>query len=79
MKYMVIHGTVMRAQTLKNRETKKDFACKSCGKIYTAHSDLYEYSRFILPPICGGQVEKRANPFMSYIQNMKKFKKRQNQ
>jgi len=53
-KYMVIHGTVMRAQTVKNRETKKDFACKTCGKIYTAQSDIYEYSRFLLPPICGG-------------------------
>jgi DNA replicative helicase MCM subunit Mcm2 (Cdc46/Mcm family) len=71
-KYMVLYGTVVRAQTCKNRETKKDFACKTCGKIYTAASDIYEFSSFKLPPICGGQVEKRPNPFQIYINNMKK-------
>jgi DNA replicative helicase MCM subunit Mcm2 (Cdc46/Mcm family) len=69
---MVLYGTVVRAQTVKNRETKKDFACKNCGKIYTANSDIYEFSSFKLPPICGGQVEKRPNPFQSYIQNLRK-------
>ena len=62
-KYMVIYGTVMRATTIKNRETKKDFACKACGKIYTAQSDIYEFANFLLPKICGGQVEKKPNPF----------------
>ena len=51
---MVIYGTVMRATTIKNRETKKDFACKACGKIYTAQSDIYEFANFLLPKICGG-------------------------
>ena len=60
---MVIYGTVMRATTIKNRETKKDFACKACGKIYTAQSDIYEFANFLLPKICGGQVEKKPNPF----------------
>ena len=52
---------------MKNRETKKDFACKNCGKIYTANSDIYEYSRFLLPPICGGEVEKKPNPFFNML------------
>jgi len=56
-KYMVIYGTVVRAQSVKNRETKKDFACKNCGKLYTAKSDIYEFSNFILPPVCGGKIE----------------------
>ena len=56
-KYMVIYGTVVRAQSVKNRETKKDFACKNCGKLYTAKSDIYEFSSFRLPPVCGGKVE----------------------
>ena len=43
---MVVYGTVIRATSIKNRETKKDFACKNCGKIYTASSDIHEYNQF---------------------------------
>lgn len=64
---------------MKNRETKKDFACKNCGKIYTASSDLYEFSRFLLPPVCGGEVEKKFNPFFNMIQSMRRKKMGQDQ
>jgi DNA replicative helicase MCM subunit Mcm2 (Cdc46/Mcm family) len=73
-KYIVIYGTIIRTTARKNRETKKDFACKNCGKIYTANSDIYEYSRFLLPPICGGEVEKKPNPFFNMLQTMRKRK-----
>jgi DNA replicative helicase MCM subunit Mcm2 (Cdc46/Mcm family) len=69
---MVIYGTVIRATSIKNRETKKDFACKNCGKIYTASSDILEYNTFKLPPVCGGEVEKAHNPFINMLNAMKK-------
>ena len=78
-KYIVIYGTVIRTSNMKNRETKKDFACKNCGKIYTASSDLYEFSRFLLPPVCGGEVEKKFNPFFNMIQSMRRKKMGQDQ
>jgi DNA replicative helicase MCM subunit Mcm2 (Cdc46/Mcm family) len=71
-KYMVVYGTVIRCTSVKNRETKKDFACKFCGKIYTAKSDILEYNSFKLPPICGGEVEKPHNPFVSMLNAMKR-------
>jgi DNA replicative helicase MCM subunit Mcm2 (Cdc46/Mcm family) len=71
-KYMVLYGTVIRATSIKNRETKKDFACKNCGKIYTASSDILEYNNFKLPPVCGGEVEKAHNPFINMLNSMKK-------
>jgi len=71
-KFMVIQGTVIRSSNVKNRETKKDFACKNCGKIYRATSDIYEFNRFLLPPICGGEVEKRPNPFFNMLMTMRK-------
>ena len=73
-KFMVIQGTVIRTSNVKNRETKKDFACKNCGKIYRASSDIYEYTRFLLPPICGGEVEKKPNPFFNMMMNIKRKK-----
>ena len=69
---MVIYGTVLRAHNIKNRETKKDFACKQCGKIYNATSDIYEFSSFKLPQVCGGTVAKKPNPFMSMMNRFKK-------
>lgn len=69
---MVIQGTVIRTTNVKNRETKKDFACRNCGKVYRASSDIYEFNRFVLPPICGGEVEKKPNPFFSMMMNMRK-------
>ena len=47
---------------VKYGKTKKDFACKTCGKIYTAQSDIYEYSRFLPLPICG-ERRKKTNTF----------------
>jgi len=69
-KYIMVFGTVLRRTHIKNRETKKDFACKTCGKIYTASSDIYECNRFILPPICGGELERKPNPFYSLMKTM---------
>ena len=73
-KFMVIQGTVIRTSNVKNRETKKDFACRNCGKIYRASSDIYEFNRFLLPPICGGEVEKRPNPFYNMLMSMRRKK-----
>ncbi|CDW81828.1 mcm2 3 5 family protein [Stylonychia lemnae] len=71
-KFMVIQGTVIRTNLVKNRETKKDFACKSCGKIYRASSDIYEFTNFLLPPICGGEVEKKPNPFFNMLMTIRR-------
>jgi len=71
-KFMVIQGTAIRTSNVKNRETKKDFACRNCGKVYRASSDIYEFNKFLLPPICGGEVEKKPNPFFNMMMTMRK-------
>ena len=45
-KYVTIFGTAVRTSNVKNRELQRDFQCKKCGKVYTAQSDIFEYSRF---------------------------------
>ena len=69
---MVIHGTVIRVTSQRNRETKKDFACSNCGKIYSVRSDIMEYNNFVLPQVCGGEFEKAHNPFINMINAMKR-------
>lgn len=65
---------MIRTSNVKNRETKRDFACTNCGKIYRASSDIYEYARFLLPPICGGEVEKKPNPFFNMLMSIRRRK-----
>ena len=69
-KYVTIFGTAVRTSNVKNRELQRDFQCKKCGKVYTAQSDIFEYSRFNLPPVCGGEIERKKNPFMNMVQKI---------
>ena len=71
-KLIIIFGTAVRTGKVNNRELKKKFACKNCGKEYICESDLTESNRFVTPITCDGQVEKKENPFFAAAANMMK-------
>ena len=71
-KFVGAMGTVVRTAKVQSRELYKDFKCKQCGKIFTCHSDISEYSRFTMPIRCNGKVEKQKNPFFEIAKSMMK-------
>lgn len=76
-KSIIIYGTVVRASNMKARKLKQKLECAACGWETVAESDIgLEELKYNKPLSCGGQVEKKENPFFDVAKKiMAKTKK----
>lgn len=71
-KISMIFGTVVRTSNVNSRELTKQFECRQCQTRITCHSDISEFSSFVLPVRCGSPPEPKFDPFALLNVRLKK-------